>query len=226
MMCVRTTIIAKHAEDVRRQGQAGIRLPFQMDDNPVLHALFQIVYLISKTRGYKHIIKLFPHEVADLEPALQLLLSQDRSNHETWETRYVLFLWLSILVLVPFDLATADSQDMTASGLCSRVLTLTIAVMQVVEAGTGARAAVGTVHAVDHFKLVFPPWQARHLPPPLPRRVVPAASSPALCLSASLISLIPGQCVRPQRCVSPDCSLGLTLTPLGCRRSWHGAAHS
>ena len=109
MTCVRTTIIAKHAEDIRRQGEGGIRLPFQMYDNPVLHALFQIVYLISKTRGYKHIIKLFPHEVADLEPALQLLLSQDRSNHETWETRYVLFLWLSILVLVPFDLATADS---------------------------------------------------------------------------------------------------------------------
>ena len=27
----------------------------------------------------------------------------------TWETRYVLLLWLSILVIVPFDLRTVDS---------------------------------------------------------------------------------------------------------------------
>ena len=30
-------------------------------------------------------------------------------HHSTWETRYVLLLWLSILVLVPFDLRTVDS---------------------------------------------------------------------------------------------------------------------
>jgi hypothetical protein len=109
MACIRTTIIARHAEEVKRTAAAGAALPFQLYDNPALHALLQVVYLICKTRGYKHIVKLFPHEVADLEPALQLLLSQDRSDHATWGTRYVLFLWLSILVLVPFDLATADS---------------------------------------------------------------------------------------------------------------------
>ncbi|RYG55925.1 hypothetical protein EON66_04150 [archaeon] len=34
---------------------------------------------------------------------------QDASDHSNWETRYILLLWLSILVLVPFDLRTVDS---------------------------------------------------------------------------------------------------------------------
>lgn len=83
--------------------------PFQVYRNPQLHRMFQMVYLLCKTRGYKHIVKLFPHAVADLEPVLALLLSQDPSEHGTWETRYGLLLWLSILVMIPFDLATVDS---------------------------------------------------------------------------------------------------------------------
>jgi hypothetical protein len=69
----------------------------------------QLVYAACKTRSYKGIVKLFPHEVADLEPALQCLLCQEPSDHATWEVRYVLLLWLAMLVLVPFDLRTVDS---------------------------------------------------------------------------------------------------------------------
>lgn len=56
-----------------------------------------------------HIAKFFPHQVSDLEPALALLLSQNPNDHSTWETRYGLLLWLSMMVLIPFDLATVDS---------------------------------------------------------------------------------------------------------------------
>jgi hypothetical protein len=107
---IRTELIEKYTSDVQlREVSADGAAPAAAPDNPVLHKLFQVVYLISKTRGYKHIVRLLPHEVADLEPALQMLVSQSRDAHESWETRYVLFLWLSILVLVPFDLHTADS---------------------------------------------------------------------------------------------------------------------
>lgn len=35
--------------------------------------------------------------------------SQDTEDHSTWETRYGLLLWLSMLSLVPFDIDTIDS---------------------------------------------------------------------------------------------------------------------
>lgn len=111
MRRIRTVLIERYTADIRAQMVDPSVVLFAGFRDPILHALFQIVYLLSKTRGYKHIVRLLPHEVADLEPALQLLLSQDRAEHSTWETRYVLFLWLSMLVLVPFDLRTADSLD-------------------------------------------------------------------------------------------------------------------
>eukprot|EP00742_Colponemidia_sp_Colp-10_P003876 GILJ01004127.1.p1 GENE.GILJ01004127.1~~GILJ01004127.1.p1 ORF type:complete len:1237 (-),score=209.83 GILJ01004127.1:67-3777(-) len=73
------------------------------------HQVFRVVYFFCKVRGYKTIVKLFPHEVADLEPTFELLEGQDRGDHETWETRYVLLLWMSMIALIPFDLDTVDS---------------------------------------------------------------------------------------------------------------------
>lgn len=117
MARIRSTLIAQHAACIQSQlSEASGSLVIEMRASPAVHKLFQIVYLVSKTRGYKHIVRLMPHEVADLEPALLLLRSQDRGEHSTWETRYVLFLWLSILVLVPFDLTTADSMSSEPSG--------------------------------------------------------------------------------------------------------------
>jgi hypothetical protein len=49
-----------------------------------------------------------PHEVADLEPALEFLKMQDKRR--VWETRYVLLIWLSLMCMIPFDLKTIDSQ--------------------------------------------------------------------------------------------------------------------
>ncbi|KAF0738797.1 hypothetical protein Ae201684P_008914 [Aphanomyces euteiches] len=86
--------------------------PFQtlaIDQRIQLHRSSQVLYLLCKVRGYKTIIKLLPHDVAEFEPVLQLLQSQDRDDFITWEIRYVLLLWLSILALVPFDLKTIDS---------------------------------------------------------------------------------------------------------------------
>ncbi|TYZ57878.1 hypothetical protein PybrP1_000306 [[Pythium] brassicae (nom. inval.)] len=88
---------------------ANVAFPFQVYRNPRLHKLLQLVYHLCKVRGYKTVVKLLPHEASDFEPTLRLLQSQDRSDHSTWETRYVLLLWLSMLCLVPFDLNTIDS---------------------------------------------------------------------------------------------------------------------
>jgi hypothetical protein len=61
-------------------------------------------------------VKFFPHAVADLEPALMFLQKQSSADFETWHTRYSLLLWLSMIVLIPFDLSTVDSHSSNAHG--------------------------------------------------------------------------------------------------------------
>ncbi|NXX93130.1 TBCD protein, partial [Centropus bengalensis] len=75
---------------------------------PLVHLTFKFLYIITKVRGYKRFLPLFPHEVGDLQPVLVALESQNPKDSETWETRYMLLLWLSMICLIPFDLARFD----------------------------------------------------------------------------------------------------------------------
>ena len=77
-------------------------------------------------------VKFFPHEAADLEPVCELLQRHTDTNTTAWEVRglvsfrlvsfprltrvcvcvqvrYILLTWLSMIVMVPFDLGTIDS---------------------------------------------------------------------------------------------------------------------
>ena len=48
------------------------------------------------------------HDVADLEPVFEFLCAMnDRSI--PWETRYICFIWLSLICMIPFDLKRVDS---------------------------------------------------------------------------------------------------------------------
>ena len=68
--------------------------------------LFLLLTQVCKVRGYKTIVRFFPHEVSDLEQVTEMLHFQEETP---WEVPYILVLWLSIIVLVPFDLTTIDS---------------------------------------------------------------------------------------------------------------------
>ncbi|KAK2836189.1 hypothetical protein Q7C36_014058 [Tachysurus vachellii] len=65
----------------------------------LIHLSFKFLYIISKV---------LPHEVSDMQPVLDLLCRQDPKDTETWETRYMLLLWLSMTCLIPFDLSRLD----------------------------------------------------------------------------------------------------------------------
>ena len=82
--------------------------PLQKSNESQFHALCKIVQLCCRVRGYKHVMKSFPHEVSHLELCLSLIRAQDSTDYETWETRYVLLLWLCILCLIPFDICSMD----------------------------------------------------------------------------------------------------------------------
>ncbi|ESP04000.1 hypothetical protein LOTGIDRAFT_156603 [Lottia gigantea] len=74
----------------------------------LINEAFKYVYLITKMRGYKVVLRLFPHEVVDVEPVMALLIKQNPTDFTCWETRYVLLLWMSMLCKIPFDLTRLD----------------------------------------------------------------------------------------------------------------------
>ncbi|XP_077590040.1 tubulin-specific chaperone D isoform X2 [Stigmatopora nigra] len=87
-------------------------------DSPssLFHLAFKFLYLISKVRVYKTFMRKFPHEVADIEPVLDLLSKQDPTDTETWSSRYILLLWLSMTCLTPFDLSRLDGNLQSEDG--------------------------------------------------------------------------------------------------------------
>lgn len=78
--------------------------------------LSKLVYAYTKVRGYKTIVHYFPHEVADLPATLSFLeqlqqsLGADAKDSfaSCWELRYLCLLWLSLICMIPFDLAKFD----------------------------------------------------------------------------------------------------------------------
>ncbi|SPO20926.1 related to Tubulin-folding cofactor D [Ustilago trichophora] len=79
--------------------------------------LSKLVYAYTKVRGYKTIVHYFPHEVADLPATLSFLEQlqrslendeEEESSKSCWELRYVCLLWLSLICMIPFDLAKFD----------------------------------------------------------------------------------------------------------------------
>lgn len=79
----------------------------------VIHLAFKIMYFITKARGYKVIVRLMPHEVADMEPVLALLGHESTAQIQNWESRYMLLLWLSIVCMIPFDMVKLDNVNAT-----------------------------------------------------------------------------------------------------------------
>ncbi|KAL9537255.1 hypothetical protein MBANPS3_011942 [Mucor bainieri] len=73
--------------------------------------LFRFLYLLTKTRGFKTIVKFMSHEVTDLEPVFEYLNKIDSENTKLWEARYICFIWLSLICMIPFDLKKIDSDQ-------------------------------------------------------------------------------------------------------------------
>ncbi|PWN52231.1 ARM repeat-containing protein [Violaceomyces palustris] len=92
-------------------------------DGLYIQTLCRLLYLYTKVRGYKAVMSFFPHEVFDLLPTvayLELLVSDppeegggSASNllgkPTSWELRYILLLWLSLVCMIPFDLTKFDA---------------------------------------------------------------------------------------------------------------------
>ncbi|XP_049557798.1 tubulin-specific chaperone D isoform X1 [Orcinus orca] len=100
-----------HLLDPHLEWMMNLLLEFVQDKKSpadLVHLAFKFLYIITKVRGYKTFLRLFPHEVADVHPVLDMFTDQNPKDHETWETRYILLLWLSVTCLIPFDFSRLD----------------------------------------------------------------------------------------------------------------------
>lgn len=75
------------------------------------HTTFKFLYQLIKVTGFKVIIGKFPHEANKLPLLIKLLSKEDLHDKYNWQTRYVLTVWLSIVLLTPFDLKKFDSHS-------------------------------------------------------------------------------------------------------------------
>ncbi|CAK9822126.1 Tubulin-specific chaperone D [Anthophora retusa] len=87
------------------------------DDNStenMRHNAFKYIFIVMSVKTYKKIVTYLPHEVADLLPVLRMLEKQDPNDVGTWETRYVLLIWLSIISKIPFSLSRLEITDVNS----------------------------------------------------------------------------------------------------------------
>lgn len=88
------------------------------------HAISKILYTFCKIRGEKVIVRFLNVETKYLELLLLAIEDSEQASEDdellgkwSWEERYIVLLWLSHLLLAPFDLSTissVDLQDVTA----------------------------------------------------------------------------------------------------------------
>lgn len=97
----------------------------QTDVQLRLENISRFLWLLASVRGYKTVSRFMPNEATALEPAVYMLKSFVRGaatvpsvlDHDltggkecvAWELQYVLLMWLSLLVMIPFDLRIVDS---------------------------------------------------------------------------------------------------------------------
>ncbi|PLB42066.1 tubulin folding cofactor D C terminal-domain-containing protein [Aspergillus candidus] len=92
---------------------------------PLPRAICRILYTFCKVRGVKVISRFLNNEPKYLQPLLRAFIAWDEIPQEdpahvslgdiprrlVWEERYVMLIWLSHLLLAPFDLSSLSSDD-------------------------------------------------------------------------------------------------------------------
>uniref|UniRef100_A0A182WYJ1 Tubulin-specific chaperone D n=1 Tax=Anopheles quadriannulatus TaxID=34691 RepID=A0A182WYJ1_ANOQN len=90
----------------------------------IKHRASKYLYQLCKVRTFKAFVKNLPHEVRHLPFVLSLVEQQNLDDWQNWETRYMGLLWLSLLVLNPFDLSRLDAPDAGCATTMERIYEL------------------------------------------------------------------------------------------------------
>lgn len=71
--------------------------------------LLKILNILIGIRGADRVTRHFPHEPQDFEPLIFTITSHLDNKGFPWEANFVFLNWLSLILLMPFDLAILDS---------------------------------------------------------------------------------------------------------------------
>ncbi|KAG0634559.1 armadillo-type protein [Tuber brumale] len=82
---------------------------FDRTEIPCHEAIARLLYTLCKIRGSKIITRFLPNEPRWLEPLTDLLTLRSTGSSSSWQFRFILLLWLSHLLLAPFDLSTIST---------------------------------------------------------------------------------------------------------------------
>ncbi|KAL8277086.1 hypothetical protein RQP46_010514 [Phenoliferia psychrophenolica] len=98
--------------------RAHVNLPHANLSTRRVERLSRLLYFFTKVRGAKTILRLFPHQVSDLGILLDLFHDTPTLlSSTTWELRYILLLWFSLVAMLPFALGTTPGDRVKLIGM-------------------------------------------------------------------------------------------------------------
>lgn len=96
-----------HVEDYSTNSKTDI-----VTIEPLPRSICQLLYVFCKVRGYKVVVRLLNNEPRYIEPILVCFQKWSLATAPrfalSWEERYIMLLWLSHLMLAPFELSTVS----------------------------------------------------------------------------------------------------------------------
>ncbi|KAG8936298.1 hypothetical protein FRC02_003235 [Tulasnella sp. 418] len=111
-------LVVPTMEAFKQHVMAFVRDPSRPGSSSRAVRLATILYWFSKNRGAKTVVRFFPHQIEDLTAVLTYLSTPTSyaNKDENWQIRYCLLLWLSLVIMIPFDLSRFDPDDATKTG--------------------------------------------------------------------------------------------------------------
>ncbi|KAL6757954.1 armadillo-type protein [Haematococcus lacustris] len=113
---------------LRQQALVLAKNPNALEPLTCILGVSRLLNILVIVRGFKTVVRFFPNEASDLEVVLGVLLlvkgqtgkaskagsagsllSGEEERLAYWEAQTMLVLWLSILILIPFELSTVDT---------------------------------------------------------------------------------------------------------------------
>ena len=120
-------LLDRHLDDLVGLPLRSLRSQIASADDLALSSaqrLARIVYWLTKVRGYKTVLRFFPHGVHDLGLLVRILDDEAALGRTSWEMRFVLLLWLALVCMLPFDLARFDQSSSTSQPAVDVVLSV------------------------------------------------------------------------------------------------------
>ncbi|KAF7314250.1 TFCD-C domain-containing protein [Mycena kentingensis (nom. inval.)] len=102
-------LVVPVVESIKHRAQLVYNNPGNDPSNPArTERAAALLYCYIKSRGYKSIMRFFPHEIADLALARASMAGIAAQEPTQWALRYAGLIWLSLICIIPFDLAQFD----------------------------------------------------------------------------------------------------------------------